>query len=45
MALRAREKENQAVVKELGYLLYMVEHLNDPNVVQVNKPRYFPVLD
>jgi hypothetical protein len=31
--------------KELRYLLNVVEHFNDLNIVQVNKPRCFPVLN
>lgn len=39
------KKKTRPWFKELRYLLYMTEHFNDPNVVQVNKPRCFPVLD
>lgn len=45
VSLGAREKENQAVVKKLRYLLYLVDHFKDPKIVQVNKARSFPVLD
>lgn len=45
VSLRTREMENEAVVKELRYLLYLVDHFKDPKVVQVNKARCFPVLD